>query len=511
MKSGIYVCVLAAVFFLILFTGCIDNSSDASGTVSDSSIQEKASADALYKSGITEYEAGNYSAASKYFDEARSLYESLGLPEDVLLAKEKKFSSQRCVTEYSLNETEAKNDLRENVPGITDEDISDWLSNSAQKLVSDGETLYFSGTTFNYLRKNYEILQKMPGGIDFDYISRDVLSDRKPDGDSPYFYPVYYTGTESLVIPGDLLKDSGIVKIWMPLPVETESQTNVSVSNCSYSEYIAYGPVTDGQIGYVYYEIPAEQIDGDLAITADIGFKSYEQAFNVDPENVLSYNTTDPEYILYTQSVRNIEISDEIKAKALEVVGDETNPYTQAVMIYNHIITTYPYSYVPHYSLDTIEPKTALSTHMFETGHGDCGTQSTLFSAMCRSLGIPARTIGGMQMLGKKPGNHFWAEYYIEGYGWIPCDPTAAEDADWVDIDDDRRAEWKEYFAHNLDNTRYVIQKDVDAEMKPAIPDDAVVFRLARQTPAVIYNECDVDIDFSTLDYYSVDLKATPA
>jgi transglutaminase-like putative cysteine protease len=507
MKPGIFYCVLAAVFFLILFTGCTENGSDASGAVSDSHIQVKASADALYKSGVAEYDAGNYSAAAEYFDEARSLYESRGLSEDALAAKKKIFSSRRCVLEYSLNETEAKNDLREKVPGITEEEISDWLSHSAQKLVSGGETLYFSETTFNYLRANYEILQKMPGGIDFDYISRDVLSGRKPDGDSPYFNPVYYTGTENFVLSGDVLKDTGTVQIWLPLPVETESQTNVSVSNLSYREYIAYGPVTDGQIGYVYYEIPAEKIDGDLVITADIGFKSYEQGFYVDPDKVLPYNTTDPEYILYTQSARNIEINDNVRAKAREVVGDETNPYNQAVMIYNHIIETYPYSYVPHFSLDTIEPKTALSTHMFETGHGDCGTQSTLFSAMCRSLGIPARTIGGMQMLGKKPGNHFWAEYYIEGYGWIPCDPTAADDADWIDIDDERRAEWKEYFAHNLDNTRFVIQKDVDAKMMPAIPDDAVVFRLARQTPAVIYDDSDVDVDFASLDSYSVDLR----
>jgi len=507
MKPGIFYCVLAAAFLLILFAGCTENGSDASGAVSDSHIQVKASADALYKSGVAEYDAGNYSAAAEYFDEARGLYESIGLSEDALAAKKKIFSSRRCVLEYSLNETEAKDALRENVPAITDEEISDWLSNSAQKLVSGGETLYFSETAFNYLHEHYEILQKMPGGIDFDYISREVLSGRKPDGDSPYFNPVYYTGTENFVLSGDVLKDTGTVQIWLPLPVETESQTNVSVSNLSYSEYIAYGPVTDGQIGYVYYEIPAEKIDGDLVITADIGFKSYEQGFYVDPENVLPYNTTDPEYILYTQSARNIEINDDVKAKALEVVGDETNPYNQAVMIYNHIIETYPYSYVPHFSLDTIEPKTALSTHMFETGHGDCGTQSTLFSAMCRSLGIPARTIGGMQMLGKRPGNHFWAEYYIEGYGWIPCDPTAADDADWVDIDDERRAEWKEYFAHNLDNTRFVIQKDVDAEMTPAIPDDAVVFRLARQTPAVIYDDSDADIDFASLDSYSVDLR----
>jgi len=36
----------------------------------------------------------------------------------------------------------------------------------------------------------------------------------------------------------------------------------------------------------------------------------------------------------------------------------------------------------------------------------------------------------------------------------------------------------------HIDPARLVIQKDVDAAMDPAIPDDAVVFRLVRQSPA---------------------------
>jgi transglutaminase-like putative cysteine protease len=267
--------------------------------------------------------------------------------------------------------------------------------------------------------------------------------------------------------------------------------------------------VTTGPIGYVYYEIPVETIPGDLTVTADIAFTSYEQIFEIDPAQVGEYDTSDPEYLLYTASERNIEITDAVRAKALEIVGNETNPHLQAEMIYASIIETYPYSHVPHFSLDAREPKVAESTHMFETGHGDCGTQSMLFSAFCRSLGIPARAIGGYQMLLRDaPGTHFWAQYYLPNYGWVPVDPTVADAADWVPISDAKRSIFKNYYATNLDPTRLVIQKNVDAPLDPPLPDGAVVFRIVRQNPAIVADMADGDIDLAGMAGFSISLRA---
>ena len=266
--------------------------------------------------------------------------------------------------------------------------------------------------------------------------------------------------------------------------------------------------MTEGQIAYVYYEVPADAIDGDLIITVDIAFTSYGQRFEVDPAKVGEYNTTGPEYILYTSSGRNIEVTDETADLAKTIVGNETNPYLRAQLIYRYIIDTYPYSYAPHVSLDTVEPKVAESSYMLATGHGDCGTQSQFFAALCRSIGIPARATGGYQMLlTEKTGVYFWAEYYIEGYGWIPCDVTVAEIADWVDIAEEERETFKNYYANNLDPARLVIQKDVDAPMSPAFPEGAVVFRTVRQNPAVVCDEATVDLDLASAFHFTISLE----
>ena len=501
-------CIFITITVIVLAAGCTETEEGSPAGSSSASP-----ADELYAGALEEMKNANYRTASSMFEEAYTLYKDSGDDEGALAAIKGMMRAEMSTFEFPFNKTGAVSDMNKKIPGITEEEIEDWLQNSAQKIESDGETLYFTDISANYLYKNFELLRDKKT-IDFDYVKRYAIRDEdvsSGDGETRHYTnPEYYTGYEKIEIPKDALPKKGLLKIWMPLPVETDSQTNITVEGLTCPEYIANGPVTTGGIGYVYYEIPAGEIEGDLVIKADIGFTAYEQVFDVDPERVLPYDKSVPEYVLYTRSERNIEITDEIRNKAKEIAGDETNPCLQAQKIYNYIITTYAYSHVPHVHLDVVVPKTAESTHMFKTGHGDCGTQSMLFSALCRSLGIPARASGGYQMLlAEKPGTHFWAEYYIEGYGWIPCDTTVAEAADWVYTSDEDREIFKKYYSSSLDPARYVIQKNVDVEMKPDIPGDDVAFRLVRQTPAIITDSPEYAPGLLFEDYFTLDLRKT--
>mgnify|MGYP000869691567 FL=1 len=504
--STIALLVISALLIL-LAAGCI--------TTTEENITGAASAspaDEAYARGVAEYADANYRTAEEYFAEAYALSTGAGDTDKALTARNAMFRASRTIMEYPFNRSAAEAALAERVPGITDAAIADWLDNRAQAIVSENETLYFDDVAGNYLYAHPDEMQKQNArDLDFGYIARYAWSEDQPEGTGPYVNPVRYAGVERLEIPREALPSSGVLKIWFPLPIETDSQRNVTVTNLSCPDYIVAGPFTTGPIGYVYYEIPAGAVNGDLVLTADIDFVSYEQIFSgIDPALVGKYNTSDPEYLLYTRSERNIELTDAVREKAREIVGNETNPHLAAQLIYYHIIETYPYSHVPHGSLDAREPKVAESTYMFETDHGDCGTQSMLFSAFCRSLGIPARAVGGYQMImAGTPGGHFWAEYYLPGYGWVPNDVTIAEAADWVVIPEEKRSAFKDYYAANLDPARLVIQKNVDAPMKPALPEGAAIFRIVRQYPAIVSDTANYDIDlFGMMDCFKIDLAA---
>ncbi len=62
---------------------------------------------------------------------------------------------------------------------------------------------------------------------------------------------------------------------------------------------------------------------------------------------------------------------------------------------------------------------------------GTCDEFSSLFIALCRALGIPARYVSGVAYSNIPElegfGNHAWAEAYFPGYGWVPFDPTYGE------------------------------------------------------------------------------------
>jgi len=494
--------LIASVLLLIAAAGCTATTEEKN--------DPGAPADEAYARGLAEYGAANYRTAEERFAEAYALYSGAGDTDKALTARNAIFRANRTYMEYMFDRSAAEAALREKVPGITDAGIADWLDTRAQKIVSENETLYFYDVAGNYLYAHPDDMQKQnERGIDFDYIGRFAWAEDRPEH-GPYVNPVRYSGIERLEIPFEALPSTGTLKIWFPLPVETDAQRNVTVTNLSCPDFIVAGPVTTGPIGYVYYEVPAGAVNGNLVISADIAFTSYEQIFeDIDPALVGEYNTSDPEYLLYTKSERNIELTDAVREKAREIVGNETNPHLQAQMIYYHIIETYPYSHVPHGSLDAREPKVAESTYMFETGNGDCGTQSMLFAAFCRSLGIPARALGGYQMImAETPGGHFWSEYYLPGYGWVPNDVTVAEAADWVVLPEEKRTAFKDYYATNLDPARLVIQTNVDTPMDPALPDDAATFRVVRQSPAIVSDTVDYDIELICMGCFGISLTA---
>ncbi len=120
---------------------------------------------------------------------------------------------------------------------------------------------------------------------------------------------------------------------------------------------------------------------------------------------------------------------------------------------------------------------------------GDCGCQSMYFAALCRSIGIPARTTGGKQMFQQMiiPGgysDHFWGEFYLPNYGWVPVDTSIAQMERYArDLSDNVRNAYRDYFFGHQDNLRLVFQKDVDIPVSPPLAGGILYIPGAIQNP----------------------------
>ena len=276
------------------------------------------------------------------------------------------------------------------------------------------------------------------------------------------------------------------LKLWMPLPREWDSQKNVqiiSVEPDPHSRFIDpdYGNTILCWDFGKYPETPV------LKVQIQARLLSYSITSEIDTSLIKPYDTTTKEYKLYTQSGFTIHITPKIKELAIEAIGNETNPYSQAKQITRYVHDKIKYDLnlrfsqgfegsLDHMLSNPVRDKTSGEEYFV----GDCTHYSALFIAMCRSLGIPARCVCGR--IGWNPffeekdsssfaqsdttdlgfagneynglGIHTWSEFYLQDIGWIPVDANRG---------------WFGLFGR-LDHNKIIMSKGRDIFLGPHAP-----------------------------------------
>ncbi|MCJ7443071.1 MAG: transglutaminase-like domain-containing protein [Methanotrichaceae archaeon] len=485
---------LSLIFMLLMLSSGSDSGSDT-GTIKNQFGAK--GTDNLFNDAKEEYKNQNYRTAAGLFSEVYKIYLREEDAKKALDARNWKLRSDRMTFQFPYNWTEAEKEISVAFQDLSEEQRRSWLEQGiSQQLVSDGEVLYFEDIVKNIKFHNFDLIRKAMKEKNKTSIYDDVKEIAFQDAvncSKHFCNPITYEGSGTLSIPRDMLPMVGLLRLWIPLPVETDSQLNLAIRSVEPAEYVRKGPSTDGDMGIVYLEIPLDRLEEDLNASVKFRFTEYEKHFTIDPAQVGIYDIDSDLYRKYTRSYANIVVTPEITKTAQSIVGNETNPLLQAQAIYRSITEKLPYSHVPHITLDTAGIPESLYVH--ETGFGDCGSQSMYFCALCRSLGIPARTIGGMQLIPGIEGDHFWAEFYLPEYGWIPVDVTIAEAAEWsFNASQEERNRFKDFYFGNLDAYRFVIQKDVDITLDPD-PGNAVIFSTVHQYPAAVCTNSENDID----------------
>ncbi|MBI2653637.1 transglutaminase domain-containing protein [Candidatus Woesearchaeota archaeon] len=118
-----------------------------------------------------------------------------------------------------------------------------------------------------------------------------------------------------------------------------------------------------------------------------------------------------------------------------------------------------------NYNLSTLTAEVSQkASWVLENRQGVCDELTSLFIALLRAVGIPARFISGIsytesELFPDNWGAHGWAEVYFPGYGWVPFDVTYGEYG-WVDpthvkfkesVDSDEPSTYYSWIGRNAD------------------------------------------------------------
>jgi transglutaminase-like putative cysteine protease len=436
---------------------------------------------------------GDYARALELFSLAKIEYER---EQNGHLSRECRFGywrAQKIMMSYPHTLEAVRQTIKRTYPTASNAQINQVIEEGRLDHLKMGKTTYYFADFLNtlyHLYPGFLNLQEHALGKGSQVI-RTLLSLAKTDAklsrNTPYFNPTVYLGMGTAKLKRSALPREGIFQVWIPLPVRTPAQDKFELLSVEPAKYVKAQTSSESDIGLVYLEIPLAEIKNDLRISVKYKFRHFAQRFKINPAKIGKYDRQSKLFRQYTRSANNIVFDAAIRDIARKVAGSEKNPYLIAQKLYYHVVDQTDYSYVPHLALEVL--KIPESIYVQRHRYGDCGSQSAYFAALCRSLGIPARCPGGLQTFpGARngAGDHFWAEFYLPGYGWIPADTSAGQLCRYMPgLSEQERKVFKAYFFGGQDNCRWQIQNDLDVPVSPA-PSEPLFSSLAIQEPIAV-------------------------
>jgi transglutaminase-like putative cysteine protease len=247
------------------------------------------------------------------------------------------------------------------------------------------------------------------------------------------------------------------IRLYLPVPGEWEAQKDLKINQVTPEPQSQRAEKNSGN-AMIYWQLsgsPKKNTTESFNLNFDL--TAYETITNIDPAAVQPYNTDSAEYKQYTKPEKYIESGDpKIVQLANDLAKGETNSYLLAKTFYDYIIDN------THYKL--LGQGLNGAKYLLDKGNGECGDYSALFIAISRAMGIPARPVVGYWAISGNDQTHVWAEFYLEGIGWIPVDATIGQQS----------AAKRAYYFGNMDNQRVILSKGYNTALVPSGPNNYI-------------------------------------
>ncbi|MFH1510683.1 MAG: transglutaminase-like domain-containing protein [Candidatus Woesearchaeota archaeon] len=215
-------------------------------------------------------------------------------------------------------------------------------------------------------------------------------------------------------------------------------------------------PAADLRDGSLVYEWQSQSTDLRLALFSEVLTTS---SFGKVTEKV-KFPVSATRVSEYVKPSLSIDIDQDIALLASELAEGEDDLFVVVFKLADWVANNVEYVMIPA-TTDAAQK----SSWVMRNRIGVCDEMTSLFIAMVRSVGIPAKYVSGYAFNVENPAGapHAWAEVFFPGYGWIPFDVAFGEygylDASHIklreSVDADvptSRYEWKGYDVDLLPN-----------------------------------------------------------
>ncbi len=163
---------------------------------------------------------------------------------------------------------------------------------------------------------------------------------------------------------------------------------------------------------------------GDTQFRLDARIATSDQPLPVTEKIAFPIETMPASIASYLQVGKLIDTNEDIKKQAYALAAGKDDLFEVVYTVADWVTTNIAYN-LTTLTADATEP----STWVFANRYGVCDEMTALFISLLRSLGIPARFVGGISYtnlpeFAKPWGGHGWAEVWFPGTGWVPFDVT---------------------------------------------------------------------------------------
>ncbi len=250
---------------------------------------------------------------------------------------------------------------------------------------------------------------------------------------------------------------SSTLRVWIPVP-ETDSNQKITRLNVeSPVPYVLHhDPAYRNQ--YAYLEIPAGALQNGAEVRMRFRAERREVRVPLDSPAGGPVGAKRPaDVALYLKPDKLVPTDGLIAQLAEQETRGKKAPLEKARAIYDYVVSTMKYDK----SGEGWGRGDAI--YACNVRKGNCTDFHSLFIGMMRAAGIPARFEIGFPIppdktKGEISGYHCWAQFYVDGIGWIPVDASEA----W------KNPAKRDYFFGAHDQHRVLFTRGRDIRFNPA-------------------------------------------